>query len=223
MKLENITNIEKSDDGYCIFFDDEKEIKLKGKRTILPLLFLIKYGESCNLDFFNDRFEYIHSILGNKYPDIIRNDYKDIYNPYIELYSIEHFSFIKKKRKSRRVYYILDKKDHHLLCNEYNHINTYETREYDKGEILKQQKGLCKICKKKLKSDDGVLDYIIPLLRGGKDEYDNIQVICNTCYIKKRNRCKKCIEECNITNCPIYKEKEIKNSMTIPKKAIKSI
>ena len=219
--IENITKVRKQDRSYHIEFNDGRIIRLRIKRSILPLMFLIKYGESSNQDFKNERYEYVCNVLRDKTEeDIFKNDYKDKNKPYSDLIVEEGYTFISREIREGRVYYQLDKEDHKLLLEERMQVS-YETREDIKEKIYQSQSGLCNICYKEIKREEGVVDYIIPLLRGGYEGEDNIQIICKGCYNHKREKCKECIERCNKESCPIYKEKEITNIMTMPKMAMK--
>lgn len=57
-----------------------------------------------------------------------------------------------------------------------------------KHEILKQARYRCQDCGASNKDIELEIDHIIPIVRGGSDELDNLQVLCKDCNIKKNNR-----------------------------------
>ncbi len=64
---------------------------------------------------------------------------------------------------------------------------------YKKRELLLKQKNKCNLCKKELKENEYSIDHIIPLGFNGKDEYENMQLLCINCHLKKtreENYCK---------------------------------
>lgn len=57
--------------------------------------------------------------------------------------------------------------------------------------LLRKQKQLCPICKRKLTSVDSLsweVDHITPRTKGGKDSYDNLQLVHNNCHKKKTRK-----------------------------------
>ncbi len=203
MKLENIKRIEKIDNRYHIIFNDDNVIVLHNRRTILPLLFLIKYGESSNQDLSSNRYNEIVKALNNKCDDnILKNDYKDIIKPYSDLINEEGFSFIKRDKRGKRSYYILSKKDHPLLLSKDPNASFNMSKDsFD--ALYSSNNGLCYMCDNHISKNEAFLDYIIPLFRGGNDNIDNIQILCKTCMDNKKKVCKNCIELCNSNTCPL--------------------
>jgi 5-methylcytosine-specific restriction endonuclease McrA len=57
-----------------------------------------------------------------------------------------------------------------------------------KHEVLKQAKYRCQDCGASNKDTELEVDHIIPVVQGGTDELDNLQVLCKDCNIKKNNR-----------------------------------
>ena len=57
----------------------------------------------------------------------------------------------------------------------------------------------CQVCGVKMIAGEIELrpDLKIPPLRGGSEEFDNWQVICNTCNVAKRHACMHCTEQCD--------------------------
>lgn len=52
--------------------------------------------------------------------------------------------------------------------------------------LLKRQKMCCAICKRKFTTFDQIeVDHIIPIRSGGKDTYDNLQLLHRQCHVKK--------------------------------------
>ena len=58
---------------------------------------------------------------------------------------------------------------------------TFQERFY----IAKRDGFRCKLCGKKLKHKEWVLDHKIPLSKGGIDEYSNLQLLCDKCDKEK--------------------------------------
>ena len=52
--------------------------------------------------------------------------------------------------------------------------------------LLNRQKGKCTICKKKFRIEDQMeVDHIIPRSQGGKDQYNNLQLLHRQCHVNK--------------------------------------
>lgn len=57
---------------------------------------------------------------------------------------------------------------------------------FRKASLLKKQKGKCKLCNALFKEGDLLeIDHIIPTANGGKDTYDNLQLLHRHCHDKK--------------------------------------
>lgn len=57
---------------------------------------------------------------------------------------------------------------------------------YRISRLLKVQKGKCKLCNLQFREDDLLeIDHIIPFCQGGKDEYNNLQLLHRHCHDKK--------------------------------------
>jgi len=54
------------------------------------------------------------------------------------------------------------------------------------GTLLRKQKAICPMCKKKFTSMDKMeVDHIIPKNKGGKDLYSNLQLLHRSCHVEK--------------------------------------
>lgn len=178
------------------------------------------FASSSN-DYDNERYEYLKKVISAKEEiGIFDHEYKEKSKPYSELIEIEGYAFIKKEVENNKNYYVLDKKEHPLLFKEHNAYD-YDIEKETKKEIYHRQGYRCNICEKVITKEEGIVDYILPLLRGGKEENDNIQLICNECYTKKRKECKNCIEVCNIKNCPLYRKTNTISAMTVTRVAMR--
>ena len=56
------------------------------------------------------------------------------------------------------------------------------------SKLIIIQGGKCPICKTSLKCSGFHLDHIIPLVRGGKNDNKNIQLLCPSCNLRKYNK-----------------------------------
>ncbi len=56
------------------------------------------------------------------------------------------------------------------------------------GILWAQQHGLCAACEVSLYKTGHHLDHVIPLARGGKNEDDNVQLLCPKCNLKKGSK-----------------------------------
>lgn len=66
-----------------------------------------------------------------------------------------------------------------LRTTKYGNFNTKERN------LLKKQKGICPICKGKIKDNIVEIDHIIPKSQGGKDTYPNLQLLHTHCHALK--------------------------------------
>jgi len=62
-----------------------------------------------------------------------------------------------------------------------------EHSQQDVADMIKQQKGKCAYCKKKLSSGYHV-DHIHPLSKGGRNDRSNLQITCKPCNLRKHNK-----------------------------------
>ena len=64
--------------------------------------------------------------------------------------------------------------------------STYSTRVKN---LLKRQNGICTYCKKKFVPTDIMeVDHILPKFKGGKDEYNNLQLLHKYCHVSKTQK-----------------------------------
>ena len=62
----------------------------------------------------------------------------------------------------------------------------YSLYSYRKSKLLKIQKGICPICQKKFTIGNIMeVDHILPKRKGGKDTYQNLQLIHRHCHVLK--------------------------------------
>jgi RNA-directed DNA polymerase len=65
-------------------------------------------------------------------------------------------------------------------------MTTYRRLPIRTSKLLKQQKGICTLCKTRFQLDSVLeVDHIIPRALGGKDRYSNLQLLHKDCHIKK--------------------------------------
>jgi len=64
--------------------------------------------------------------------------------------------------------------------------NSPTSRKLNKIQLFEEQNGLCKECHNPL--DFSVTDHIKPLGLGGSDNYDNLQLLCILCNMKKTEK-----------------------------------
>ncbi len=58
----------------------------------------------------------------------------------------------------------------------------------DREHFMKEQDGKCNICKRNLIGELCVLDHVIPKGMNGEDNYNNIQLLCVSCNMKKTSK-----------------------------------
>ncbi len=73
-------------------------------------------------------------------------------------------------------------------------------------EILRKYNGVCAACNKTPDEDGFQQDHKIPRLRGGGDDIDNWQPLCDACNNMKSTACRECKEDCNLC-CWAFPEK----------------
>lgn len=74
--------------------------------------------------------------------------------------------------------YVLDQADRHDLYN-------LKAKKINKYLLYYIQRGLCADCQRKFSFDDITIDHRIPLVRGGGDEFNNLQLMCGPCNVEK--------------------------------------
>ena len=65
--------------------------------------------------------------------------------------------------------------------------DTPEYREY-KARLYEKQGGACIGCQLGLPMRNLTIDHIVPRSKGGTDEYENLQLLCNACNVLKGNK-----------------------------------
>lgn len=81
-------------------------------------------------------------------------------------------------------------------------LTNFNPRQYlttsQKNELFNEYHHTCGICSKQFKPGVRGLqaDHKVPLIRGGSQEKENWQPICNECNVVKRRACADCKEDC---------------------------
>lgn len=65
------------------------------------------------------------------------------------------------------------------------HVRAFSDK--DKSKAYAIQKGICPLCKKYFAQDQMHADHIIPWSKGGPTSFENLQMLCTECNIKKSN------------------------------------
>lgn len=92
---------------------------------------------------------------------------------------------IKRARKKTKNYYVYDTETRCTFWKNYK-----RRKQYSKGTrelIYKQAGGCCQLCGRKITYEQATLDHIIPLVMGGMDSVENLQLSCNQCNQLKGN------------------------------------
>ena len=92
---------------------------------------------------------------------------------------------IKRARKKTTNYYVYDTETRCICWKNYKRRKQYSrgTREL----IYKQANGCCQLCGRKITYEQATLDHVIPLVMGGIDSVENLQLSCNQCNQLKGN------------------------------------
>ena len=67
-------------------------------------------------------------------------------------------------------------------------MSVREQRAFDKHWLYRKQGGYCAGCTKQFESRNLELDHIVPKSKGGTDQSENLQLLCNDCNRTKGNR-----------------------------------
>ena len=208
LKIENIVVIKRVENRIHVIFNDGDKIKLRFKSEILPLLLLLRYGTCNKYDFFGEKYVYIKDLLFKKsIPEAFDRNYRVLDEGFKHLIYDDGFKFIRREYRDRFVNYTLEIEDHYLLLKE-QVFSFYKLDRDVLNEIYEKQERKCNMCKCYIDKNLAIVDYIIPLLRGGKELKRNTQILCAECYEKKRNACKSCIDECSTKKCPLLANDE---------------
>ncbi len=81
------------------------------------------------------------------------------------------------------------------IDDEYSYPSVIRLRRYirlpyakivlSRRNIMKRDRNVCQYCGTK---SDLTLDHVMPKSRGGRDSWENLVTVCNTCNVKKGNR-----------------------------------
>lgn len=84
----------------------------------------------------------------------------------------------------------------YLLTGEEKYLNLRAFDEDEKRTAYEQQKGVCPICKGKFEYEDMAGDHKMPWSKGGKTVFDNLQMLCNDCNLKKSAKSSRVVMSC---------------------------
>ncbi|MGL4617357.1 MAG: HNH endonuclease [Mycoplasmoidaceae bacterium] len=77
----------------------------------------------------------------------------------------------------------------YFFTNDEHYLQKRFFSDEDKKDKFDKQKGACAICGKKFENiNDLQGDHIKPITKGGKTEFDNLQMLCKTCNTRKGNK-----------------------------------
>ena len=166
----------------------------------------------------NGRLQEIKRILQGKIPnDLIKDRYGDANKPFSELWTEEHFSFIRAEGFKGNRQYVLDIDDHEKLFDTTSKAQRVSISENEYAIIVDRQNSRCNICGSILKKRNEItnhtfekdrvvceIDHRIPIDRNGESSMDNYQALCHYCNKCKRQICyicsKNCSNECALVN-----------------------
>jgi 5-methylcytosine-specific restriction endonuclease McrA len=111
--------------------------------------------------------------------------------------------------------------EHHYRLNSTDLGNAnprYYLSESEKKQLFSRAKSSCAICGKETGAGVRGLqaDHKIPLIRGGSNDLNNWQAVCNECNVAKRRACQGCIESCNTCSWAFPIEFGISVSIRLP-------
>lgn len=92
----------------------------------------------------------------------------------------------REKMKNKNLKHVQDVKD--MIGKMKVKRNDKQSRKKNnKRQLYEKQKGVCNLCKNNLELEIPVLDHIVPLGMNGKDELNNMQLLCFNCHWEKTN------------------------------------
>ena len=200
VRIEDILSIERDYNKrfYMIRLSNNRVIHVKSKDSILPLILLIDHERVKPVELLE--IEDLPSIKTLIEKGIQIKEYLIVDNNlnlgFEKLLKDDEFTFIEERSFNGIRHYVLSRDKLDLLI--YN--RTIPTEE----ELRKEYEGLwieqnrkCNLCGNDVNKDDFVIDYRVPIKRGGKRSKDNAQILCKSCYMEKIGNCKYCVNICN--------------------------
>ena len=73
----------------------------------------------------------------------------------------------------------------YMLSEDEKHLSIRKFDEQDRRQKYEQQQGICPICRKYFEYSKMHADHITPWHAGGKTVYENLQMLCRDCNLKK--------------------------------------
>ena len=76
----------------------------------------------------------------------------------------------------------------YILSGNENKLNLRAFDDDEKLAKYEEQKHICPKCKQEFKYEEMEGDHIVPWSKGGKTEYDNLQMLCKKCNGRKSDK-----------------------------------